>query len=161
MLSSESQRPEVGILGDDIHPGPEHKQSKAKRAESMVKYSIGKGVHAGVLGSWNRNGAPRICTTSTRSPPRCCQIYFGSSWPHLIDNLSGSFLSRLPYLDTSRLQHLQKILVCNNCLNIRMSLVSGPGRGGQNVNALPNELVLAIDQHVRYIQQLDTVRVSR
>lgn len=29
------------------------------------------------------------------------------------------------------------------------------------MNVLPNEMVLAIDQHVRYIQQLDTVRVSR
>ncbi|KAK5100768.1 Rab geranylgeranyltransferase [Exophiala xenobiotica] len=37
-----------------------------------------------------------------------------------------------------------------------MSLVSGPGRGGQKTNALPDELALAIDQHVKYIQQLDT-----
>lgn len=42
-----------------------------------------------------------------------------------------------------------------------MSLVSGPGRGGQKANALPDEMVLAINQHVRYIQQLDTVRASR
>lgn len=44
---------------------------------------------------------------------------------------------------------------------IRMSLVSGPGRGGQNANLLPVELTLAIDQHVKYIQQLDTVRRLR
>jgi len=42
-----------------------------------------------------------------------------------------------------------------------MSLVSGPGRGGQSINSLPDELALAIDQHVKYIQQLDTVRESR
>lgn len=42
-----------------------------------------------------------------------------------------------------------------------MSLVSGPGRGGQNVVALPDELALAVDQHVKYIQQLDSVRDTR
>lgn len=42
-----------------------------------------------------------------------------------------------------------------------MSLVSGPGRGGQNLTGSANELVLAVDQHVRYIQQLDTVRLYR
>lgn len=42
-----------------------------------------------------------------------------------------------------------------------MSLVSGPGRGGQHANSLPDEITLAIDQHVKYIQQLDTVRESR
>lgn len=42
-----------------------------------------------------------------------------------------------------------------------MSLVSGPGRGGQKLTDLPGELTLAIDQHVKYIQQLDTVRDSR
>lgn len=42
-----------------------------------------------------------------------------------------------------------------------MSLVSGPGRGGQNTTALPEELALAVNQHVKYIQQLDTVRDTR
>lgn len=42
-----------------------------------------------------------------------------------------------------------------------MSLVSGPGRGGQNINVLPDELNLAIEQHVKYVQQLDTVREIR
>ena len=42
-----------------------------------------------------------------------------------------------------------------------MSLVSGPGRGGQNTNCLPDELALAINRHVKYIQQLDTVREFR
>jgi hypothetical protein len=38
-----------------------------------------------------------------------------------------------------------------------MSLVSGPGRGGASSN-LPDELQLAVDAHVKYIQSLDTVR---
>jgi hypothetical protein len=38
-----------------------------------------------------------------------------------------------------------------------MSLVSGPGRGGASSN-LPDELQLAIEAHVKYIQSLDTVR---
>jgi len=38
-----------------------------------------------------------------------------------------------------------------------MSLVSGPGRAGGNV--LPEELQLAIEPHVKYIQSLDTVRL--
>lgn len=42
-----------------------------------------------------------------------------------------------------------------------MSLVSGPGRGGQNLSVPADEMVLAVDRHVRYIQQLDTVRVYR
>ena len=42
-----------------------------------------------------------------------------------------------------------------------MSLVSGPGRGGQNTSASSGDLVLAIDRHIKYIQQLDTVRNSR
>lgn len=42
-----------------------------------------------------------------------------------------------------------------------MSLVSGPGRGGQNITVPADQMVLAIDQHVRYIQQLDTVRAYR
>ena len=41
-----------------------------------------------------------------------------------------------------------------------MSLVSGPGtapsRGG--LTNLPDELVLVVDKHVKYIQDLDTVR---
>ena len=37
-----------------------------------------------------------------------------------------------------------------------MSLVSGPGRGG--VAALPKKLNLVVDEHVKYIQSLDTVR---
>lgn len=36
-----------------------------------------------------------------------------------------------------------------------MSLVSGPGRGG---GYLPGEMTLVVDQHVKYIQSLDTVR---
>ncbi|MCJ1364264.1 hypothetical protein MMC16_003373 [Acarospora aff. strigata] len=41
-----------------------------------------------------------------------------------------------------------------------MSLVSGPGRGGTigGNDTLPEELQLYIDQHVRYIQSLDTRR---
>jgi len=38
-----------------------------------------------------------------------------------------------------------------------MSLVSGPGRAG-NTSALPNEIQLAIEAHVSYIQSLDTRR---
>lgn len=46
-----------------------------------------------------------------------------------------------------------------------MSLVAGPGRGGTGATAsasasassLPPDLRLAVDQHVRYIQSLDTV----
>lgn len=37
-----------------------------------------------------------------------------------------------------------------------MSLVSGPGRAG--VGAMPAEMQLFVDKHVRYIQSLDTVR---
>lgn len=40
-----------------------------------------------------------------------------------------------------------------------MSLVSGPGRGGSS--ALPEELQLAIEPHVKYIQSLDTVNHPR
>ncbi|KAF2810529.1 type II protein geranylgeranyltransferase beta subunit [Mytilinidion resinicola] len=36
-----------------------------------------------------------------------------------------------------------------------MSLVSGPGRGGGSDSALPQELQLFVDKHVRYIQSLD------
>lgn len=39
-----------------------------------------------------------------------------------------------------------------------MSLVSGPGRGGSN--QLPEELILAVDQHIKYIQSLDTVSTA-
>ena len=38
-----------------------------------------------------------------------------------------------------------------------MSLVSGPGRGGQYGRNFPDELKLVIDKHVKYIQSLDTV----
>jgi hypothetical protein len=38
----------------------------------------------------------------------------------------------------------------------RMSLVSGPGRGG--MTNMPEEMQLFVDKHVRYIQSLDTVR---
>ena len=41
-----------------------------------------------------------------------------------------------------------------------MSLVSGPGKGGHSAGAVPEELELVIDNHVRYIQSLDTVRIS-
>ncbi|KAK3167799.1 hypothetical protein OEA41_004245 [Lepraria neglecta] len=37
-----------------------------------------------------------------------------------------------------------------------MSLVSGPGRGGTSAGAVPDELKLAVDNHVKYIQSLDT-----
>lgn len=37
-----------------------------------------------------------------------------------------------------------------------MSLVSGPGRAG--IGAMPAEMQLFVDKHVRYIQSLDTVR---
>ncbi|MDI1493303.1 MAG: Rab geranylgeranyltransferase [Ramalina farinacea] len=37
-----------------------------------------------------------------------------------------------------------------------MSLVSGPGRGGQFQGQLPNELNLVIEKHVEYIQDLGT-----
>ncbi|KAL9111282.1 MAG: hypothetical protein Q9187_007943 [Circinaria calcarea] len=39
-----------------------------------------------------------------------------------------------------------------------MSLVSGPGRGGAAGEELPDELKLQGEQHVRYIQSLDTRR---
>lgn len=40
-----------------------------------------------------------------------------------------------------------------------MSLVSGPGKGGGAISgSLPHEMTLAIDQHVQYIQNLDSVR---
>jgi len=38
-----------------------------------------------------------------------------------------------------------------------MSLVSGPGRAELSTN-LPDELQLAVEAHVKYIQSLDTVR---
>jgi hypothetical protein len=38
-----------------------------------------------------------------------------------------------------------------------MSLVSGPGRAG--TADMPAEMRLFVDQHVRYIQSLDTVRL--
>jgi len=38
-----------------------------------------------------------------------------------------------------------------------MSLVSGPGRGGSSGVGLPEDLELYIDEHVKYIQSLDTV----
>jgi len=44
-----------------------------------------------------------------------------------------------------------------NKLNFGMALVSGPGQGGASSN-LPDELQLAVDAHVKYIQSLDTVR---
>lgn len=40
-----------------------------------------------------------------------------------------------------------------------MSLVSGPGRAGSS--ALPDELQLAIEPHIKYIQSLDTVCLLR
>ena len=39
-----------------------------------------------------------------------------------------------------------------------MSLVSGPGRAGFS-SSLPDELQLAIEPHIKYIQSLDTVRI--
>ena len=41
--------------------------------------------------------------------------------------------------------------------NHRMSLVSGPGRAAAS-SALPDEIQLAVEAHVKYIQSLDTVR---
>lgn len=41
-----------------------------------------------------------------------------------------------------------------------MSLVSGPGRGGSSNHSNEN-LILAVDKHVEYIQKLDTVRDQR
>lgn len=41
-----------------------------------------------------------------------------------------------------------------------MSLVAGPGRGGQ-IAASSDAMILAIDKHVKYIQQLDTVGAVR
>lgn len=54
-----------------------------------------------------------------------------------------------------------------------MSLAAGPGRGGARVagaasastagddtDQLPAEIQLVVDNHVRYIQSLDTVRAS-
>ena len=38
-----------------------------------------------------------------------------------------------------------------------MSLVSGPGRGGVSRGDVPDELKLVVDEHVKYIQSLDTV----
>jgi geranylgeranyl transferase type-2 subunit beta len=38
-----------------------------------------------------------------------------------------------------------------------MSLVAGPGRGG--MIAMPAEMQLFVDKHVRYIQSLDSVRL--
>ena len=41
-----------------------------------------------------------------------------------------------------------------------MALVAGPGIGGSHAtdDTLSSELRLAVDQHVRYIQSLDSVR---
>lgn len=42
---------------------------------------------------------------------------------------------------------------------VPMSLVSGPGRGGGHGSKdLPEEMKLAVQKHVEYIQTLDTVR---
>jgi hypothetical protein len=46
-------------------------------------------------------------------------------------------------------------------IDLGMSLAAGPGRGGgsstsQDVSSLPSELRLHVDQHVKYIQALDT-----
>ena len=38
-----------------------------------------------------------------------------------------------------------------------MSLVSGPGRGGASDGGVPEDLKLVIENHVKYIQILDTV----
>jgi hypothetical protein len=43
---------------------------------------------------------------------------------------------------------------------VAMALVSGPGRPVVS-NLLPDELQLAVDEHVRYIQSLDTVRCTQ
>lgn len=41
-----------------------------------------------------------------------------------------------------------------------MSLVAGPGRGGIAEAQLPDELKLAVEKHVAYIQSLDQVRLT-
>ena len=41
-----------------------------------------------------------------------------------------------------------------------MSLVSGPGRGGTKGDDGSGDLPLCVDNHVKYIQSLDTVRSS-
>ena len=40
-----------------------------------------------------------------------------------------------------------------------MSLVSGPGKGGIAGSSSQEELNLAVDRHVKYIQSLDTVKL--
>ena len=42
-----------------------------------------------------------------------------------------------------------------------MSLIAGPGRGGASTGHVPDELKLAVEKHVEYIQSLDTVRFAR
>ena len=51
-----------------------------------------------------------------------------------------------------------KLTTCILCLvEASMSLVSGPGRGGTAGKERPDALRLQVEQHVRYIQSLDTV----
>lgn len=57
--------------------------------------------------------------------------------------------SYLPFTPTTRTV---------NSSHRSMSLVSGPGRGGNSSTPLPTELQLAIEPHVKYIQSLDSVR---
>jgi geranylgeranyl transferase type-2 subunit beta len=41
-----------------------------------------------------------------------------------------------------------------------MSLAPGPGRAGMADIEMPAEMRLYVEKHVRYIQSLDTVRLS-
>lgn len=41
-----------------------------------------------------------------------------------------------------------------------MSLVSGPGRGGGITTDMLDERILSIENHVKYIQRLDTVSLG-
>lgn len=57
-----------------------------------------------------------------------------------------------------QLDCLIQLPVFRNCVCI-MSLVSGPGRaGGDDSKGLSDQLHLAIEPHVKYIQSLDSVR---
>jgi len=63
-----------------------------------------------------------------------------------------------PHFVTSHIQR-EKATFSSPATVSEMSLVSGPGRaGGSASTSLPDELQLAIEAHVKYIQSLDSVR---